>query len=90
MNIKERVQNGIRVLDETYPEWWKLIDPEQLNIDNEFYCVVGQIFGKYSTGMKQLGLLEGYDYGFLVGYYRDQKEIHQEWKKQIYNRKYSG
>lgn len=67
---QERVQAGVKFLDMRLgPDWPNKIDPEKLRMGDSALCVLGQMYGSYSTGIAELGLLNPIDcgqLGFLV------------------------
>lgn len=50
----DAVANGVAVLDAHDPQWREHIDPVSLNIASHSDCILGQVFGDYSTGMSIL------------------------------------
>jgi hypothetical protein len=53
---RERVARGVKLLDRRVPEWHKKVKSENLDISNDEECVLGQIFGHYTTGFGKLVL----------------------------------
>ena len=47
-HARERVAEGVKVLDQKVPEWWKVIDLKRLDMANCHTCMLGQLFG-YDT-----------------------------------------
>lgn len=49
-NARRKVANGVKLLDEKVPGWWKagVIDLETLEMKSCFNCMLGQLFG-YET-----------------------------------------
>lgn len=43
MTLREKVEAGIAVLDQKYPQWLKMIDTDVLRMEHSSYCIVGQI-----------------------------------------------
>lgn len=56
--IPEEVKAGMALLDEKAPGWRDKIHPQQLNMSFCFTCILGQVFGEYHHGLKQLGIAE--------------------------------
>jgi hypothetical protein len=54
MSISDRVRRGIALLDEEKPGWPDQVDVAKLDMQNPRYCVLGQMFGRYSTGQRAL------------------------------------
>lgn len=85
-NVKERVSKGVVLLDNTVPEWRKLIDTTTLDICDAQYCILGQVFYNYSTGLDVMqGMDSGFDakeYGF-DSYWGDSERLKGEWTSRI-------
>lgn len=66
LDAKQRVDNGVMVLDAVRPGWRQDIDVEALNLSSYVACVLGQIFGSYDEGLAALRLtpVEALSYGF--------------------------
>lgn len=60
------VAEGVKLLDEKQPEWWKNINLYTLDMEGCYSCILGQLFGSYSVGREALGIpsCEGDLYGF--------------------------
>ena len=43
MTIKERVDNGVALLDEYLPEWRTYIDKDALDLSCGLLCIIGQL-----------------------------------------------
>lgn len=43
MTIKERVDNGVALLDDYLPEWRKFINTERLDLSLPSRCILGQL-----------------------------------------------
>lgn len=60
MNLaREMVANGVKVLDEKVPGWWRAIDLNSLNMGSCSHCMLGQLFGyniETAVGAKVFGL----------------------------------
>lgn len=54
--IPEEVKAGIALLDEKVPGWRERIDLNQLKMEYCFSCILGQVFGEYVFGLRQLGI----------------------------------
>ena len=59
--LSESVQRGIVLLDRKQPDWFTRIDTQRLDINECYDCILGQLFGSYTEGRKQLDLLDRYD-----------------------------
>ena len=55
-SLKDRVDRGIRLLDEQLPDWDKGVNLATLNLGNGRFCVLGQLFGRYEDGHHRIGL----------------------------------
>lgn len=54
--IRERVDAGAALLDREEPGWEDKIDLDTLKLHDPCRCVLGQVFGLYSTGARVLDL----------------------------------
>lgn len=69
MKIEDRVNAGIRFLDEKYKEAWRMkIDLKTLDLQGPNSCVLGQTDSGYTDHKNMLGLSDqkAYDLGFDV------------------------
>lgn len=56
-NVRERIKNGAAFLDKTLgPGWSGRVNPETLVISSSSHCVLGQLYGSFSSGIRQLHL----------------------------------
>ena len=89
--IEARVVRGAALLDETLPGWVERIDLDNLALDDECDCVLGQTWDGYSLSspfdahMNELGLLgsEGIEHGFDVRDPREYEALTAEWKRLV-------
>lgn len=67
LSAEERVEAGAARLDEywathangfTQHHWTDRIIPDELNIQDVYFCVLGQSFGSFRTGLIELGLVD--------------------------------
>lgn len=56
LTIGERVEIGATVLDEYASDWYRFVDLELLDIRLIENCVLGQIFGSFQNGTRDLGI----------------------------------
>jgi hypothetical protein len=79
----ERVAAGAMLLDERKPGWYKTIDNALLNIASCRKCVLGQVYGDFSDGVRELALGSQFgQYGFSCG--SDTAEaINEAWREVI-------
>jgi hypothetical protein len=61
-----RVAEGAVLLDWRMPGWRLLMDIDHLDISDQEWCVLGQLFGDYDTGVDALELTgAGVRFGFF-------------------------
>lgn len=53
---QKEIAEAAERMDKLDPGWFNWIDPEVLDIGEPDRCLLGQRFGRYSLGMKALGL----------------------------------
>jgi len=87
-----RVDNGAEFLDDFYghPEWRGLIDMKVLDMGSPWNCILGQLFGSFSTGCDRLGIhrtsdrvMRGFDVGGFTGMPIRYGELTQEWVRYL-------
>jgi hypothetical protein len=49
-----RLERAAALLDQTAPGWESRIDPLQLDMSNASFCILGQVYGSYYTGLAML------------------------------------
>lgn len=60
------VKRGVRRLDKRGPaQWFLRVDPDRLDLKSGCDCVLGQIYGSYVEGLRQLNVYRAGHYGFL-------------------------
>jgi hypothetical protein len=70
--IQARVLRGLRLLEESRPDWFYAIDVLSLNIVDYGNCVLAQVYGSYTAGMEELfhnysyDDIWGHNYGFNI------------------------
>lgn len=59
------VRRGAELLDEKFPLWWTKVTRD-VNVRSTRNCVLAQIYGTYSTGLRILGMScnNAVEYGF--------------------------
>lgn len=64
--IPDEIKAGMDLLDEEFPGWREIINPEQLDMGDCHQCILGQLFGEYFTGKREMGLTgtEPEEFGF--------------------------
>lgn len=60
------IEAGMQVLDAKVPGWECKIDPDVLELNSCQLCVLGQVYGDYLDGKRQLGIEDGTPYGFSL------------------------
>lgn len=50
----ERAARGAALLDTVRPQWYANVETSELDMTNAAYCVLGQVYGDYQTGMSKL------------------------------------
>lgn len=56
ISIEQRVANGAKLLDEREPRWFTMVDLEVFNIVSIDTCILGQVYGGFVTGCRELGI----------------------------------
>jgi hypothetical protein len=75
--LRERVSRGAMLLDRERPDWAYEINLETLDLRDYEFCIVGQLWGRYSQGLYELRVD---DEGELVyGFSHDAPPHHDEW-----------
>jgi hypothetical protein len=82
------VQRGMGLLDEKAPPGWRdKVSPPTLDMGDPCHCVLAQVFGDYSQGLRELGISNPDYYGFtFMGYpcYGPEFEtLTQDWLEQL-------
>ena len=98
---RERVALGATLLDVKRPGWEREIEhPEDLDLSNARLCVLGVLYGSYSTGRRALIGAWGeqptatFDYGFYVPvvvgkldvYFHEVRGLERHWRRAIEER----
>ena len=50
------IDNGIAALDDNAPNWREHIDKDQLDMSSCRHCVLGQLYGDFADGLRDLGV----------------------------------
>jgi hypothetical protein len=84
--LEERVARGAALLDGKFPQWEGKLDVDALDIKHINSCVLGQLYGGYYTGVRELGIndsaeLAATQHGFwgAVSPYEEQAKITAEY-----------
>lgn len=85
-SIKERVQNGVDLLDERVPEWRNKVHAETLAMHDCFNCIIGQVFGlrldgEFSQMIRKMNV-DPFEHGFDA-YVDEYKDLTKEWRRQL-------
>lgn len=64
--LSPRVRAGIAALDAVDPLWPLLVSEHSLDVGSDTRCPLGQVWGRFSRGLKALGIDEdsAADFGF--------------------------
>lgn len=91
-DVAGRVARGVALLDERLPGWVDRVNTIKLDIQNCERCVLGQVFGDYFAGSRELGIWENEEeYGFdriqdldYIEYMlQDYLDLREEWQRVI-------
>ena len=91
-DLRTRIERGAKLLDERAPGWRERIDLDRLDMGGCFDCVLGQLFGGYSTGADALGLhlptdsSLGFDVDAMEQYPRRRPTGVTSWRREAHNR----
>lgn len=66
--MKTRQRRGEALLTERDPHWYRLVDPDRLEMANTTLCVLGQWADDYAVGCQRLGLSRPRLYAEFGGY----------------------
>ncbi len=68
--MESRVLAGVALLDDKVPNWRDLVNKRFFDINDPRQCVLGQVFGRYCTGINKLGITfrDAKEYGFVTCY----------------------
>lgn len=85
MFTKMKVNRGLRLLQKEAPDKLHRINLGQLSMEDADYCVLGQMFGSYLTGLSQLDLgREGAKaFGFYTQSPQDWNKLNRVWKNKL-------
>ena len=95
----ERAANGAALLDQHEPGWAVRVSLDTLNIESCTACVLGQMFGVYHKGKRDLGLSDEavVTYGFHPHLFADAArmsddatELTEAWLDEIRERRFPG
>lgn len=52
--IHSVAERGANVLDVVSPDWYKSVDEKQIDMNDCWGCVLGQVFGSYTDGLEAI------------------------------------
>lgn len=52
--VRQSVKRGAALMDENDPRWFEKINLESLDMKNPCLCVLGQVYGRYGSGLKEI------------------------------------
>lgn len=58
IDYAKRAARGAALLDRKHVGWRAEVDPRTLQQSSMYGCVLGQVYGDYSAGLRALGLLK--------------------------------
>ena len=65
--VEERVDAGVRWLDENIPDWLDRVVVNKLDLSNGCKCVLGQLFAKaYDEGARKVSITSRFQWPFNV------------------------
>lgn len=88
--FQKEIAKGVKLLDQSQPDWRDEINLSTLDMGSNCYCVLGQLYGSYSAGADDLAIdLDSEDYGFELPLSNDSRPatgydiLTKEWKEAI-------
>lgn len=87
--LPKTVEDAAKLLDKIRPSWYKEIVKDNLDMELNHRCILGQLYGLYSTGIRKLfpnlicsGVLNASVFGF-----ENAKRLRKEWIMEIDKRR---
>lgn len=83
--VRLDVARGVALLDADRPGWRHLVDVKQLDMWDYKRCVLGQVYGDYLSGVRELGLHAFFadtDNGFYP-YRGEGRVLARQWRRVI-------
>lgn len=69
LTLRDRIVNGAELLDYERPGWRDEIDLDELNLSDMYNCVLGQVYGSFTAGIRVLDIdSKGRDYEASYGF----------------------
>lgn len=93
MKDAKHVARGAALLDHYYPNWHLKIDLDKLNMWSTTNCTLGQLYGSYALGLKEIRLSgPGLLWGFMswLPTLRSERKLRQAWIALILERRIAG
>jgi len=90
--LAERVQAGADLLDGVTPGWRSRVNADTLDMDTSFDCVLGQLFGSYWDGTRELRMDRDIEQRAAYGFTANASSVVEdftcddltaEWRKQL-------
>jgi hypothetical protein len=100
--ISARASDGAELLDRRIPGWERRVDPRSLHMTDMHRCVLGQVYGGYAEGVRELwpeywhsmnGATLSHSHGFIVSlfhgpaYFVGQFFLRRAWVAEIDRRR---
>ncbi len=74
------IELGIKLLDESVPDWRVKIDVTKLDMIDKNWCVLGQVYGTFDLGLRTLNL-SAVELGFDAKSFISQQDANEKVKK---------
>ena len=88
LTLQERIRYGIALLDAYGPKNWRnritrAITKKRLDLKNPKHCILGEVYGDYFVGLRQLNLDTGGPMAFntLGSSHHSYDEMTREWAR---------
>ena len=87
-----RAARGAAFLDQKDQTWFEKVDPAKLHMGSNRDCVLGQVYGEFTHGLRESGLRgstwEAIRFGFFVGFLPGVSfRLREAWKREIASRR---
>ena len=83
--IRNTVHTAARELDEAHPGWAYQVRMNRLDLDDNWRCILGQLYGNYTAAAQALDVSHRPElYEATTPHYGSRSDrYHDEWKRQI-------
>ncbi len=81
--LLERVENGIKYLNEQVPGWFMRFNLNSFDINDGSKCLCGQLLGGYGKWRDEHDYEEAFDYGFADINMQTVYDLEDIWKEEI-------